>query len=331
MRVFIGGGGNLVSRQRSAWKYLLYEIEDANAIFTDSRVGMKLEVNDTQTVTPPPTDETTLWDCADGDLLTAAYDHAPAMLHIYLVNDVLRADGITCAASNTRPQAVIYVDMGRSGTLLLHELGHAFGLSLPRYGHWEDVTGKDPANVMASGYASSDKVWRRRLTVGQVVRMNADLGSWLNWAKDPLGGTPLRDPTAPRLACQCGHDDPPGPCPRLVEDVALPRGGSGQALPWMCGDRIKLPPLASGEDPLALIAGRRWRTPLDDCRDRIPGRHKFDVDADYIQTDNLTRPGSCPSWVAVFFRQHAPIFRDLATSPMPRWVDRCRGTSTLGS
>ena len=69
VRVLVGSTGNLVSRQKSAWKYLLYEIEDANTIFTDSRVGMKLEVNDTQTVTPsPPTDESGLYDCADGDL-----------------------------------------------------------------------------------------------------------------------------------------------------------------------------------------------------------------------------------------------------------------------
>ena len=193
------------------------------------------------------------------------------MLHIYLVNDVIGADGITCSASDARPQAVIYVDMGRSGTLLVHEAGHVFGLSLPRDGHWEDVTGLDPANVMVSGSPPRDRVSRRRLTVGQVLRMNADLGSWLNWARDPLG-TPLRDPTAPRLACQCGHDDPAGPCPRLVEDVALPRGGSGQALSWQCGDRIKLAPLETERRPAGIdrwtaVAPHHWTTVAIGFRD----------------------------------------------------------------
>ena len=160
--------------------------------------------------------------------------------------------------------------------------------------------------------------------------MNADLGSWLNWREIP--SAPAADPAAPRLACQCGHDDPAGPCPRLVEDVALPRGGSGQALSWQCGDRIKLAPLETDEDPRALIAGRLWRTPLDDCRDWIPRPDKHDGNADYIQIDNLTRPGSCPSSVAVFFRKQRQSSGILPPVPWsvsertPRNFNSWRGT-----
>ena len=110
-----------------------------------------------ETVTPsPPTDETSPTTAPTGPphgwLLSFTY-----LLHIYLVNDVIGADGNTCSASNTRPQAVIYVDIGRSGTLLVHEAGHALGFSLPRDGHWEEMTGLDPANVMVSGYAPRDR------------------------------------------------------------------------------------------------------------------------------------------------------------------------------
>jgi hypothetical protein len=40
----------------------------------------------------------------------------------------------------------------------------------------------------------------------------------------------------------------------------------------------------------------------------------------YVEFENLTRPGNCPSWVAVFFRHHGPLFAVLDGSS-EEWSD----------
>src|SRR5439155_20039408 len=180
-------------------------------------------------------------------------------------------DGFTCPATNERPEPVIYLRAGaRSESLLLHELGHALGLTLPGSGHSDELAGFDGANVMAGGLVPKEEAWRSRLTVGQVFRMNAGPGSWLNWAND-RSGNPLRETAAPRVACQCGADDLVGPCPRVVDDIAKPRAGEAGQPPPLCRDFITLPSLGAGEDPVALLAGRQWGTPLDACRRNFAG------------------------------------------------------------
>jgi hypothetical protein len=203
--------------------------------------------------------------------------------------------------------------------LVLHEVGHALGLTLPGTGHSDQLAGFDGSNVMQSGYAPEDEAWRSRLTVGQVFRMNADPGSWLTWAEDRFK-KPLRDATAPRIHCQCGADDPEGPCPRVVDDIANPRAGEVLPPTPLCRDFIVLPALGSGEEPVALLAGRQWGTALDVCARSIAGRHVRRVPTDFIEIANLTRAGTCKSWVAIFFEGHAPIFRYLNEMPGD-WTD----------
>ncbi len=323
LRVFVGSGTDLATRQAKAVTFAKVDIEDANQVFQDSRLGIQLNVVDIQTVTPPgpPGTETSIRDCAAGDDLTKSHDYLSAVpvLHIYMVDDPGGADGFTCPGTEQRPQTVIYVrEVGISGTFMLHELGHALGMNLPGAGHSDDLAGFDPANVMASGYADTDDVWRRRLTVGQVLRMNADSASWLNWAKK-LDGTLLREDDELRVGCQCEADDLPGKCPRVVDDVAHPRGGKKTTRPLYCHDVITLG-AGIADDPRALIAGRRWRTPPGECPSDLRGTFWSNDGVDYIRLNNLTRAGGCASWLAIFFKNHEPIFRDLKLVP-ERWTD----------
>jgi hypothetical protein len=327
VRVFVGDGADLVKRQNGARSFALLEIQDASVVLAENRAGISLDLVDEQIVPPPASgDETIVKNCAEGDALTKGLDYAAGVLEVYLVDDLDDvsdddfADGFACPGTNERPHPVIYLRAGaRSVNLVLHEIGHALGLTLPGHGHSDELTGFDGSNVMVSGYAPEDEAWRSRLTVGQVFRMNADPGSWLNWAKDGLN-IPLREATAPRIHCQCGADDPDGPCPRVVDDIANPRAGEVLPITPLCRDFIVLPGLGTGDEPVALLAGRQWGTAPDACPQHIAGRHVHKVPTDFIEIANLTRTGTCASWVAIFFEDHAPIFRDLSEMPGD-WTD----------
>jgi hypothetical protein len=331
LRVFIGGSASdLATRQADARSFTLAEMDDADTVFKDSRVGIDLNVVDDQIVTAP-TDgsETAVTNCLDGNRRTGGSDYTPigkqSILHVYVVDDLDIAEGFTCPATSVRPFPVIYLQQARqSGTILVHELGHALGLDLPGAGHSDDMSHFDAANVMVSGYAW-DNVWRRRFTVGQVLRMNAEGGSWLNWGLD-LASKQLRDAGQARLACQCGFDDPAGRCPRLADDIAKPRGSTSRMSAWDCGDVVRVEKASSGDEPMALIAGRLWRSPpdLSECRRDLVGKAlsipTTTGTATYVQSENVTGPGRCPSWVAIFLRDHQPVGSDL-TNVKGAWTD----------
>jgi hypothetical protein len=320
VRVFIGGtDSDLATRQANAQSFMLAEMDDADTVFKYSRVGIQVDPVDVQIVPAPVSgDETSVLNCTLGDVQTSIHDYfppaapvgTPPLLHVYVVDEMGGSDGFACPATSRRPFPVIYLrEAQHSGTILVHELGHVLGLDLPGAGHSDDMDQFDAANVMVSGYAT-DKVWRRRLTVGQVVRMNAEAGSWLNWATD-LNGNQLRDGAQPRLACQCGVHDPAGRCPRLVDDIANPRGSVSTLQAWDCSDMVRVATAGAADDPGALLAGRRWGSPLTDCR-FFRGTRWPIAGVEFIQSQNLTGPGLCPSWVAIFFRNHQPVFSDLA-------------------
>ena len=328
LRVFLGGtASNLTTRQTDARSFTLAEMDDADTVFKNSRVGVDLAPVDVQIVPAPP-NETSVTDCGGGEGLTSSHDYkppsapagTPPMLHVYVVDDLGNADGFTCPATPARPFPVIYLrEAQHSGTILVHELGHALGLDLPGAGHTDDMDHFDAANVMVSGYAY-DNVWRRRLTVGQVFRMTGDGGSWLNWGFDRAGKN-LRDAANVRLACQCGFDDPAGRCPRLVDDVAKPRGSIRRLFPWDCSDLVRVPAAGSADDPMALLAGRLWRTSPDvtACRQDHVGKYLDIARVSFIQSENLT--GGCAGrWVAIFFRDHQPVYIDL-TKVGRTWSD----------
>jgi hypothetical protein len=329
LRVFLGGtDSKLKDRQDTAQVFTLLEMDDADSVFKDSRTGIDLDLVDAQIV-PAPVDETSVDGCAAGDAQTKSYDYVdsaappgtPLALHVYVLDDLGGlVDGFTCPATSQRRYPVIYLrEAQHSGTILLHELGHALGLDLPGAGHSDEMDGFDAANVMVSGYAQ-DMIWRRRFTAGQVLRMNIEAGSWLNWA-DGRTGTKVREVSQARMGCQCGKHDNTGQCPRLVDDLAKPRGSVSKLSEWDCFDLIRLYTGDTTDSPAALLAGRLWGTDLTACRWDLVTT-PFDIDkVPWVMGPNVTAPGNCPQWVAVFFRNHAAVFQNDLAGVSGTWGD----------
>lgn len=293
------------------------DLQVANSILSESRSGILLDFVKKDKVAV--SDVVEILDCINGDSKTALKDEA-GLLNVYYVNSLAEYRGRTCDRHEGRRQDVIYVGWSpHSPTTLIHEVGHALGLTLPGQGHTDTIRGFDRSNVMMSGDYDLDPGGRRRLTAGQAFRMNADPGSWLNWAYNPPDGDPahrLREIGAPRLACQCGEQDPAGLCPRLGDDVARPSGRGDGIHTWDCFDQLKLD-VPSLESPVAVVAGRRWRTPPGTCRDDLPGKTEVHWSATFVRFANLTRPGTCESWAAIFFRHLGVVFVPLEESKLP--------------
>ncbi|HYC33052.1 MAG TPA: hypothetical protein VEB59_12240, partial [Gemmatimonadales bacterium] len=247
-------------------------------------------------------------DCGDAD---ATQDDEAGVLTIYYVDELATDRAVTCHWHEDRRQESIYVDRHkRVSHTLVHEIGHALGLNLPRDGHSEVLKEFDLTNIMMCCNVDQDRLARTRITVGQVFRMNTDPGSWLNWAR--TGGVDVRQ--GPRKECQCGAQDPQGFCPRLAEDVAAPNTTVGMVYERDCFDRLDInDPAAKVAVPVAIVAGRRWRTPpatagdRSSCRDDLPGEAETQYGAVAVRFDNLVRPGTCPSWAVVYFRDHGPM------------------------
>lgn len=288
------------------------DVELANDLLAENRAGIALRVDETKPVTPPNVVNVT--DCLAGDLITAGEDDLLGQrLHLYYVNKVGSKRGRSCGRHDQRKHEVIYIAYeGHSTASLVHEVGHALGLTLPEEGHPDLVGGFDRTNIMASGLDDYEAGERRRLSVGQVFRMNAEPASWLNWAMDiPANpNTPVRETTAPRVPCRCGSADQTGPCPPLAEDVARPSGRVDRVADWQCYDLLQiLVPVA--ESPVGVLAGRSWRDPPGGCRPDLPGSNHEHGGGAYIQFENLTRPGTCDSWAALFFRERGVVFLPL--------------------
>ncbi len=307
-----------VDNPAQALTFAQLDLEAANAILAESRVGVAFEFTDIATITPTGAGPVVA-DCLTGDELTPVGDQ-PALLHVIYVSAMGGATGLTCAATDERPHATIYLSK-RSyyAATLVHEMGHVLGLVVPQRGHTEALPGFDGSNIMAGENWDTDPLGRQRLTVGQAFRMNADAGSWLNWAT--IGGSLIRPDDAPRLECQCGANDPTGFCPRVVEDVARARGGIGASNPWDCYDRLQLPWVDPSEVVTGVVAGRQWRDPPGICNAAIPGTRVDHWGGAFLQFRNLTRPGKCPSWAAVFFGSHAPVYQDLTETASAAWTD----------
>lgn len=329
LRVMVGGDDldevELADLRDTVLKVAEAEIEAAISIFMEARAGIELTKRDPQQISI--TEAVAIGDCKTGDDLTSTYDgdfDDEKVVHVYYVNNLYSFRGRACPAHDDRPWDVIYVSWdNHSASTLIHELGHALGLTLPGQGHSDVLAGFDPSNVMTSGDNDLDPGGRRRLSVGQVFRMNADEASWLNHAVK-ADGTPLRDATSPRLECQCGANDPPGRCPPLVADVAKPSGAGQTAKPWQCSDQLRLAKVsdADNEDPVAIVAGRSWRAPPGTCRTDLPAHMEKHWNATYVKFDNLTNPGDCPSWAAIFFRYHAPIHFPLPAGALTQAADQ---------
>lgn len=284
----------------------------ANANLAASRAGIRLTLVLGDPEAKHSTNQrTVIGDCVSGDEQTRDKDVA-GVLNVYYVDDVDGPrKGQACAWTENREREVIYVGrVGRSGSTLGHEVGHALSLVMPGAGHTNFLRGFDRTNMMGKSDYDGDHVGRTRFTVGQIFRMNADSGSWLAWAREhPMLVTPIRPMAPPPLACQCAPEDVTGPCPLVLDDVAHGSTTPPTLREWKdCHDLLELGGVPEHESPVAILGGRPWRTPPQGCSQKITGTREWQNSATYIKFANLTRPAStCKVWAAVFFRDHGPM------------------------
>jgi hypothetical protein len=293
------------------------EVEAANGVLASTRTGVELAKPDTLTIEdldPAEVDaygEVAVADCRDGDDRTLSRD-VPGKLNVYYVNRLYNLRGRACPPHRWRKYPVIYVERDiKLQTTLVHEVGHALGLTVPKDGHTNVVGGLDLSNVMTKGYTDWDPGGRRRLTVGQVFRMNADSASWLSWAT-VANGALVRESAAPRLACQCGGGDPSGSCPRVADDIAPPSAATDASTDRDCWDKLFLRNAPANERPVAIIAGRRWRAPPEECSSFLRGWDASLPQEVWVGLQNVTRHGDCSSRAVLFYRRYGVQFVNLS-------------------
>jgi hypothetical protein len=100
-------------------------------------------------------------------------------------------------------------------------------------------------------------------------------------------------------------------CPGIGDDVAARSARPDGIHAWDCLDQVWLD-VVEAEEPVAVVAGRRWGTPPGTCRTDLAGETEHHLGATLVRFDNLTRPGACAAWAAIFFREHAVRFLPLA-------------------
>ena len=111
---------------------------------------------------------------------------------------------------------MVYLSLGDYlPTGMAHEIGHALSLSHSGQGGIEGpglLFGENFgwSNIMFNGMVASQTVGRDYLTLGQVYRLNIDVGSWLN---TPSGGTADVGAGRPAKTCQPDVFSPAAKCP----------------------------------------------------------------------------------------------------------------------
>jgi len=305
----------------AAKEYAEAEVEVSNAMLAASRVGVAL--NPIETASIATTDPTDAADCVTAGQLTKELDK-PGVLNVYYLNAMgnnLR--GLTCATmavEGATSQAIYLSYQQRMAGTLAHEVGHALGLMLPGNGHTDGKMGFDATNIMLSYIDDEFPTPQRSFSLGQAFRMNADSGSWLNWAVSSDGSL-VRAAIEPRLACPCGATRPSGLCPGLAMDVTYPSSLPTPTATGECEDQVVVP-TAAGEEPVGILGGRRWPTPPGTCTALVDnGTAPLSGTLVSLLFEDVTRPGACPSWVAVFYRTHGLLYRTLEETSTSSWSD----------
>jgi hypothetical protein len=221
----------VISNRQHALEWALNDVAHANDLYDENRAGMVFHVAHDSliprlTVAAPGSAQDLVGDgCGQVAVLRQAGPplYQPGQVNVYFVEYVGQAPrGYTCyTPSDGAADNVIYVSVyHHSPVTLAHELGHAFMLR-GATGHADDIPGLLPAdqgvcgrNVMCSIWDASEAAAMDRFTLGQVFRMNVDLGSCLNENR-------LRDlPGAPAIARSCSTDPHDArPCPPLSLDL----------------------------------------------------------------------------------------------------------------
>lgn len=114
--------------------------------------------------------------------------------------------GYACPYDASVGTVIIISNLLRSSTTLAHELGHAFGLVEPWWGHIDGIPGFSYTNLMWAFGTDAQKNARSILSLGQAFRVNADDHSWLfhlgwpTWTQRDCSDDPDDDTLCPKLA-----------------------------------------------------------------------------------------------------------------------------------
>jgi hypothetical protein len=116
--------------------------------------------------------------------------------------------GYSCPWDGSAGTVILVSVRDRSTSTLAHELGHAFGLLVPDYGHTDYDPGFSHSNLMWHMEEDETRAPRSGVTLGQAFRMNVDSLSW-------IFRTGL--PTWPRRQCDSLYVGKV--CPPLSKDI----------------------------------------------------------------------------------------------------------------
>jgi hypothetical protein len=172
---------------------------------------------------------------------TSIYD--AKRINVYYVAKVYSEDGgsskagYTCVASDA-PNIIFVDSQEHAPYTLLHEIGHALGLSRPDWGHSTSYEGfyTTPAGQKLNVMAETDELPSgvRYLSVGQIAAMHLGAESWLNRA-NPVDGSTVRTrqpiPGFPTVATSCGCPETQATidCAALKTDIVRPGVAQGPA------------------------------------------------------------------------------------------------------
>jgi Carboxypeptidase regulatory-like domain len=160
---------------------------------------------------------------------TELYDQG--RLNVFYVTTIGDAgDGGSKAGLNCFAQGapnIIFISSGEQGPfVLMHEVGHALGLTTPNSGHTQNMSGflLDANNFDLDVMGGSSNVSAMYLSVGQVLHMHLKGDSWLNLSSGPGGSTLRQRAMAPAFpvigACYCPESQRTESCPPLRLDIA---------------------------------------------------------------------------------------------------------------
>lgn len=204
------------------------EIDNAHALFDASRSGIGLQTSSgfVHGRTAGITDIAAACSTAalNGLLLPGGYTIGSPDLFVLFVTDIKDTtgaveyvyQGLTCQVASDQVGRVVFLSLASYlDTTFAHELGHMFGLMAPRIGfgggHVEDPAVGDfrQDNLMWNSTEYEIRYRRDRFSVGQVFRMNLDIGSWLNNGGLDPGTVVKRD---------CQTTTTAGVCPALDKE-----------------------------------------------------------------------------------------------------------------
>jgi len=232
----------------------------ANDLFRENLSGIQLVADEAAEALPEIIDVVTVVDPVTGDhpfaqigsncdfvasIRATPVIYKPERFNLYYLNNILdgSAKGYNCVAQGA--PNIIFIDAdGADYFTLPHELGHGLGLTLPDWGHSEQVPGfwndaSGALSIMGRGATAATY-----FSVGQVVRMQVEPSSWLNVS---VGGSSIRSrqTTAPLVTpCGCPESESTDDCPKLRTDIVR-TGTQVASAPFPMACYVKAPPCLS--------------------------------------------------------------------------------------